>query len=172
MSRRVRSWLMLALVVLMINLPLVHSTWTRWQVERNGSDVTADPRRQRRARRRRRPGVLDLLHAPPNDIDPDQLEWAREVEKAAYDDAVASGTVTVRVLDGNPVTSRAEGQVVGTAGLVATLVADLLLVAFLWVLWRFGRYGRPEVLRLEALGDVVAERGRPRSWTSRTASST
>jgi hypothetical protein len=154
-SRRVRSWLMLGLVVLMINLPLVHSTWTRWQVDRNGSDVTAtlvdndvlgaddDP-------------AYWIAYTLPRDIDPDQLEWAREVDKATYDEAVASGTVTVRVLDGNPVTSRAEGQVVGTAGLVATLVADLLLVAFLWVLWRFGRYGRPEVLRLEALGDVVA----------------
>ena len=146
---------MLGLVVLLINLPLVHSTWTRWQVERNGSDVTAtlvdndvlgaadDP-------------AYWISYLLPSDIDPDQLEWAREVDKSAYDAAVASGTVTVRVLDGNPVTSRAEGQVVGRAGLIATLIADLLLVAFLWVLWRFGRYGRPEVLRLEALGDVVA----------------
>ena len=146
---------MLGLVVLMINLPLVHSTWTRWQVERNGTDVTAtlvdddvlgsddDP-------------AYWISYTLPAEIDPDQQEWAREVDKAAYDAAVASGTVTVRVLDGNPVTSRAEGQVVGSAGLVATLIADLLLAAFLLVLWRFGRYGRPEVLRLEALGDVVA----------------
>ena len=152
---------MLGLVVLMINLPLVHSTWTRWQVERNGSDVTAtlvdhdvlgaadDP-------------AYWISYTLPSDIDPDQLEWAREVDKAAYDAAVASGRVTVRVLDDNPVTSRAEGQVVGRAGLVATLVADLLLLGFLWVLWRYGRYGRrPEVLRLEALGDVVADADAP-----------
>jgi len=56
----------------------------------------------------------------------------------------------------SPVTARVPGHVISRAGLVATVIADLLLLALVLVLWRFGRYGRPEPLRLEAVGDVVA----------------
>ena len=162
---------MLSLVVLMINLPLVHSTWTRWQVERNGTDVTAtlvdndvlggadDP-------------AYWISYTLPSDIDPDQLEWAREVEKAAYDAAVASGTRH------RPRARRQPGDLARRGagrrhvpGWWPPWSPTCCCVGFLWVLWRFGRYGRPELLRLEALGDVVAGATTP-AWTSRTASST
>ena len=53
-----------------------------------------------------------------------------------------------------------EGQYVSRAGLYITLAADLLIVALVLLLWRFGRYGRPGPLRLEAVGDVtMAEPG-------------
>ena len=40
-SRRLKSALLIVVLLVMINLPLVHSVWTSWQVERNGVDVTA-----------------------------------------------------------------------------------------------------------------------------------
>ena len=82
------------------------------------------------------------------------------MERAAYDEAVASGQVTVQVIEGSPETARVEGQYVSRAGLYITLAADLLILALVLLLWRFGRYGRPGPLRLEAVGDVtMAEPG-------------
>jgi hypothetical protein len=137
-STRTKQIVWLVLLVLVVNLPLVQSTLTRWRVERSGTEVTAT--------------VVDSeVRGDPGDPSywiayrlpgPDRRPWAREVDKSAYGDAVESGRVTVRVLDDDPVTARVEGQVVSRAGLVATLVADLLILAFLWVLWRYGRYGR------------------------------
>ena len=101
----------------------------------------------------RRPGVLDLL-PPPEDIDPDQLPWPREVERATYDAAVAAGQVTVRVLDGSPASSRVEGHTSAGPGSAHPGRGPAAPPPVL-LLWRFGRYGRPELLRLEAIGDVT-----------------
>jgi hypothetical protein len=158
-STRVKSVLWLVLLVVVINMPLVQSTLTRRDVERNGTAVTAalvehdvlgdasDP-------------AYWISYRLPKDVDPDRLPWAREVERAAYDEAVASGQVTVKVIEGSPETARVEGQYVSRAGLYITLAADLLIIALVLLLWRFGRYGRPGPLRLEAVGDVtMAEPG-------------
>jgi hypothetical protein len=157
---RTKQIVWLVLLVLVVNLPLAQSTLTRLRVERSGTVVTAT--------------VIDSeVRGDPDDPSywiayrlpgPDRRPLAREVDKSAYDAAVESGRVTVRVLDDDPVTAMVEGQVVSRAGLVATLVADLLILGFLWVLWRYGRYGRygrPDVLRLEAVEDLTPGAGEP-----------
>jgi len=153
-STRLKSILWLVLLVVVINLPLAQSTLTRRNVEQNGTVVTAslvdhdvlgdagDP-------------AYWISYRLPEDVDPDQVPWPREVERATYDEAVATGQVTVRVLEGSPASSRVEGQYVSRAGLYLTLAADLVILLLVLLLWRFGRYGRPEPLRLEAVGDVT-----------------
>jgi len=154
-STRAKSVLWLVLLVAVINLPLVQSTLDRREVRQSGTDVTATLVDHEVLGDRDDPAYW-LSYQLPESIDVDQGAWAREVEQETYDAAVASGQVSVRVLEDEPVTALAEGQVIGRAGLVATLVADLLIVGFVLLLWRRGRYGRPEPLRLEAIGDVTA----------------
>ena len=156
MTTRIKSALVLALALVLLNYPLVAATWTRWQVERDGvptvvrvtdDDVVGSGD----------DAAYWISYVLPEDVDPDQTPWAANVDRATYDRAVDTGEATVRVLDGDPVQLRVVGQVVGRTGLVVTVVADLLILALVLFLWRSGRYGRrPRVSRLEALGDVEA----------------
>ncbi len=154
-STRIKSAVWLVLVVLLINFPLVQSALTRRDVERSGTDVTATVVDNEVLGDRGDPAYW-ISYRLPDRVDPDQRAWPRQVDRATYDAVVADGRITVRVIPREPVTARVPGQVVSRAGLIATIIADLLLLALVLVLWRFGRYGRPEPLRLEAVGDVVA----------------
>lgn len=151
--QRKRRILLVVLMVAFINLPLVHSTWTRAKVERSGTVVTAAVADHR---------VTDhdgedrywLAFTFPEGVDPDQEVWPAEVEKDVYDDAVATERVEVKVLEDQPSAYEAEGQVRHSSGLVVTLLADLILLAVVVLFWRFGRRSRPLPLRIAAIGDV------------------
>jgi hypothetical protein len=164
-SRRTKSRLVLVLLVLFLNLPLVHSTWTRYRVESSGDLVTATVVEGDVLGDAADPAYWIRYRLPESAVrdgtDQALLEQNREVSRAAFDEAMRAQRIGVRVLDGQPLTSRAVGQVTAYAGLWFTLVADLLLVGFLFVLWRFGRFGRPELLRLEAVGDVRSSSDEP-----------
>lgn len=154
MSRRIKSVAFLVLLLALINLPMIQASLTRRDVARSGTDVTATLVDSEVV------GGADdqaywISYRLPVDVDPSQGAWPRQVEQSAYEKAVAEGELTVRVIPGEPVTAQVPGQVVSRVGLVVTLVADLLLLGFVLVLWRFGRYGRPDTLHLEAVGDVL-----------------
>lgn len=144
---------MLLLLVALINLPLVHSTWTRWQVGRSGTDVTATLVEDRATETSGGDRYLVAFRFP-EEIDPDQDVWPAEVDQSAYDDAVASGEVRVRVLENRPAAYEVAGQVRSWAGLVVTLLADLFLAMMVLLFWFFGRRTRPLPLRVAAIGDV------------------
>lgn len=154
--------LLVGLLVLLVNLPLLHSTWVDRRVQGSGIDVTAT--------------VVDdrvvagqeywVSFTFPEDVDPDQKAWDAQVDEEAYDDAVASGQIRVRVLDGDPSAYRAEGAVQSRVPLVITLVADLILLVVLLLLFRYGGRGRVRApLQALALGDV--ERCAPGSLLER-----
>lgn len=153
--QRKRRVLLVVLMVAFINLPLLHSTWTRAKVERSGTVVTATVADHR---------VTDhdgedrywLAFTFPEDVDPDQEVWPVEVEEDVYDDAVATERVEVRVLPDSPATFRVEGQ--QTSGLVLglTIFADVVIVGMILLTWRFGGSlgrRRPD-LRMVATDDV------------------
>jgi hypothetical protein len=151
-TRRIRTWLLLVLLVVVVNLPLVHSTWTSSRIDGGGVDVTAEV-----TGNEVRDGGHWIEFTFPDDIDPDQRTWSAELDEAAYDAAVASGEVGVRVLEDQPSAYRVDGAVEGHGVLVVTLTVDGLLLIALLLLWRFrGRAGplRTE-LRAVALGDVA-----------------
>ena len=161
MKRRPRpkAVLLVLLLVTMINLPIVHSTWTRWKVERSGTDVTAPVVGN---------DVLGSAGDPEyyvsfrlsREIDPDQHAWPVQLDKASYDEAVASRTLDVRVLPDQPSAYTVDGQVTSRLGLVITLLADLALLVMVALAWRFRGSLRPQ-LRAVATGDV--ERCKPGS---------
>ncbi len=151
--QRKRRILLVLLLVAFINLPILHSTWTRWKVERSGTVVTAT--------------VVDdritaddegdrywLAFTFPEDIDPDQEVWPAEVEQDVYDAAVVTEQVAVRVIEGEPAAYEADGQVRHSFGLVVTLLADLILVLMVLLFWYAGRRTRPLPLRIAAIDDV------------------
>jgi len=148
----VRGWLLIVMVAMLVNLPIVHSTWTQWRVARAGTDVTATVTDT---------AELPPVHEPhyvvgfafPKRVDPEQSRWTARVDRAAYDRAVDERTIPVRVLAGSPADYRAEGQVTSPTGLVITLLADLgLLFMVLFAARHRGRF-RPQ-LRLAATSDV------------------
>ena len=151
--RRRRGGVLLAVLVLFINLPMLHSTWMSWRVDRSGTDVTAKVADHHVLTPESDPQYW-LGFRFPEDIDPDQGLWTARVDHATYEQAVADETVEVRVLEDNPAAYRVEGQVRSRVGLVVTLVADVILLLILLLSWRFGRSTRPLPLRVAAIGDV------------------
>jgi hypothetical protein len=132
-SGSLRKVLLVGLVVVMINLPFVHSSWQDHRIDTDGVDVTAT--------------VTDTAVDGDNhfvslrvDESADQpaFEGTVRVEKATYDDAAGTEQVRVRVLPGSTTVWRVEGESRSRVGLVITIVADLCLLVLLLLLMRFG----------------------------------
>ncbi|CAI9402395.1 hypothetical protein [Nocardioides sp. T2.26MG-1] len=143
---RGRTAFVLLLLAVVVNLPLVHSTWTDARVESAGVEVTATVVEHDDGSRR-------LAFRFPTDIDADQRTWSAEVDDTTYDDAVESGAIEVRVLEDDPSAYRVSGAVESRVPLVVTIVADVVLLILIMLMWRFGGRMRAR-LRAVALGDV------------------
>lgn len=150
------SWVLVAVVIALVNLPVVHTMWTRSSVERSGVEVLAEVTEARNLGTAASPSWW-LSYELPSSIDPEQASWSVEVDAATYEEAEAGGTVPVRVIEGKPATAIVEGEVRSSAGLIGTLVVDVLLLALLLLLWRVrrGRRAVETVETVEALEDVA-----------------
>ena len=152
MTRRTNRILLVVVLVAFINLPVLHSTWTRWQVDRNGTDTTAEVVDTRVLGDEADPSYW-LVFRFPEDIDPDRVPWSAQVDRETFEGAGAEGSVEVRVLEDRPAAHIVEGQVRNPLGLIITLIADAILLAILLLVWR-GRRTRPVPIRIAAIGDV------------------
>ena len=136
-----KNVLLVGLVVVMVNLPFVHSTWQDHRIDQDGVDVTAK--------------------VTGHDEDGDQHSVTVEVEKttarpsfggtvrvdeATYDAAVATGQVQVRALPGSATVWRVEGEATSNVGLLITVVADVFLLIMVLLLLRFGSRLRQEMV--------------------------
>ena len=151
-----QSLLLLLLLAFVINLPILHSSWTDWRIEGSGIDVTAtvtdtDVRGA---------GADEFWVAFrfDEDVDPEQQIWNAQVDEATYDEAERTGQLAVRVLEDDPSAYRVEGAVESYVMLVATLVADVVLFLLFLLVWRSSGRLRGQ-LRAVALEDI--ERGAP-----------
>jgi hypothetical protein len=151
------NWVLIVVVIVLVNLPLVHSTWTRSSVERNGVELRAQVTEARNLGTASTPSWW-LSYELPRSVDPDQATWSAEVDAAAYAKAEESGTVPVRVIEGKPASAIVEGEARSSVGLIGTLVVDALLLSMMLLLRRFRRLGRREVETVEALEDVALAR--------------
>jgi hypothetical protein len=165
MSRRPspKAVLLVALLVVLINLPWAHSTYQRWQLERSGTDITVPLVGAQQV------GSGDdaryyVSFGYPRRIVASGGTWIAEVDRPAYDAARADHRLTVRVLRGHAGIFSIDGQVRHHGGLVITLVLDALLVALVWLFWRFRSRLRPR-LRAVAVEDLAP--GEPGSLLDR-----
>lgn len=148
-SRRLLSVLLVVFIAFVVNFPLAHSTYLRWQVERSGVDVVAEVVDTREVG-----GDRLVVFDVPGDDRRDPFEGAvAEVDEATYDDASRTGQLDVRVLPDDSGVFRVEGQVTSRLGWVITLLADLFLVALVVLMVRFRAVMRVELV-LRATQDL------------------
>jgi hypothetical protein len=147
-----RRWLSVALVAfiaLLVNFPLLHGTYLRWQVERSGVDVVAEVTDTRAVG-----GDLLVEFTVPGDGQREPFEGAIvEVDAATYDEARRTGELDVRVLADDGRAFTVEGQVTSRLGLVVTVLADVFLVAMVVLMVRFRSALRVELV-LRATEDL------------------
>lgn len=164
-GRRGKSWLLYAMLVPVINLPIAQSLTTQHRLDVDGVDVEAT--------------VVDrTLGGSPDDPtyyvtaqlpaeggsgeDADGPTVSAPVDRSTYDDAGATGSIGVRILPSRPATAyRFDGEQHSRLGLWITLAADALLAGLVLLLWRTGRYRGLDVLRIEATADVAAAGAAP-----------
>lgn len=148
MTRRAKNIALIALVALMINLPLVHSTAQDLRLDRSGVDVAAQVTETREV------GDNNLVwFTVPAGGGLEESTGQARVSDAAYDLAVTTQQIEVRVLPENQAVYRAEGEVRSRVPLVVILVADLFLALIVLLMVRYGPRLRP-VLVLVATEDL------------------
>jgi hypothetical protein len=152
MSRRTNRILLVVVLIGFINLPVLHSTWTRWQVQRNGTDTTAEVVDTRVLGAEDDPSYW-LVFRFHESIDPRQTPWTAQVDQDTFEEARAADAVEVRVLEDRPAAHIVEGAIRNPLGYFITLLADVVLLAIL-LLVRRARQRRPVPIRLAAIGDV------------------
>lgn len=135
-----RALLVLVVVAVLVNLPVVHQGWQRWQLDRNGVEVTAEVTDGDVLREDSDPVYVVRFRLPEN-IDPQQETWPAEVSRASYEKADEAGTIGVRVLPGHPSVQRVHGQHAGVVGYVIIGVVDLVVLLLGLLLWRHRRSG-------------------------------
>ena len=131
--------LLVLLVVVMVNLPFVHSRWQDHRLDQDGVDVAA------RVTDHADDGHL-LTFAVPARGEQKAFGGTVPVDEPAYDAAVASGRTTVRVLPGSTTVWAVAGESRGGVGLVITVVADVSLLVLVLLLLRFGSRLRQDMV--------------------------
>jgi hypothetical protein len=143
-----KNGLLVGLVVVMINLPFVHSSWQDHRLDQDGFDIVATVTDHEER------GDQYRVAFDAKDHDYDYVAGSVSVDRATYDDAVASGTVQVRVLPASTTVWRVHGETTSNLGLVITIAADVFLLIMVLLLLRFGSRLRQEMV-LVATEDLV-----------------
>lgn len=144
-ARQGKYALLLLLVVIMVNLPLVHSTLRHQQVVDDGVDTFAEVVGKRTYGSAEDPHYwVSWVFEEDLDesVDGERRPWSAEVEKATYDAAHRGSQVRVRVVPDEPSAHEVEGAVRSRAGLWSTLAADALIVLVAGLVWAYRRRRR------------------------------
>ncbi len=134
---------LLIVVLLLVHVPFVHSTWLRWRVESAGVDTMARVVESSDADGR---GVL-VFELPATlggaVLGEDERRWTAEVSAASFDAAEQAGSVGVRVLPDRPSSYVVDGEVRGPGLWLLPLGLDVLALAGL-VMSRLLRSRQPD----------------------------
>jgi hypothetical protein len=140
---------LVAVVLVVINVPYALHEWQLHRVATSGEKVTATV-----------VGVSpagddgDVAFRFPASVDDQQKVRTVRVQGDVAAEAARTKTLEVTVLAGHPDVFHVEGQVRSWGGLILTLTADALVVLMLLLSWRFGgRLRRPTLVGI-AVEDV------------------
>lgn len=157
MASRRGVWLFsFVFLALAINGPIAYSQWQRHQIAQDGVVGTADVARTDSAPDDGDPTRFFVAFRFSKEVDPEQQEFTAEVDEETFNSADGSKLIRVRYLPDDPSANVVEGQVDRKLPYVMIAVADLCLLAFFALYWRFGRREGP--LRLLATSDVERSR--------------
>jgi uncharacterized protein DUF3592 len=129
---RLKNVLLVGLVVVMINLPFLHSSWQNHRIAADGVEVSATVTDHQDADER------FVTFRADEDGDQPAFGGTVRLDPAAYDAAVESEQVQVRVLPGSATVWRVDGESRSQAGLFITVLADVFLLVLVLLLLRFG----------------------------------
>lgn len=137
-----RGGVLVALVVvaLLVNLPLAHLAWQRWELSRDGVEVIAEVTDTNVLRATSDPHYVVRFRLP-EDVDPQRRTWPAEVGHAAWRDAEDNGEIGVRVLPGKPSVQRVDGAHASPVGYVVIGVVDAIVLLLGLLLWGRRRPG-------------------------------
>lgn len=163
LNNRRSALVLVVFAAVVINLPMAHSAWYAWRLDRDGVQTEAT--------------VVDTQRVPPDGdgkyvvefrfdrvLDPGQRVWFAQVDAATYDAAEADDRIGARVLPSRPATHEVDGQQQSSLPWVITLLGDVMLLAIALLYWRTRPTPGLE-LRLVATADV--ERCKPKASLER-----
>ena len=133
MKWRLKNVLLVGLVVVMINLPFLHSSWQNHRIATDGVDVAATVTDHDEAG-----GDRFVTFRVDEAGDQPALAGTVRLEEEAYAAAVESEQVQVRVLPGSATVWRVDGESTSSVGLLITVMADFFLLILVLLLLRFG----------------------------------
>lgn len=136
----------------LVNFPLAHSTWQQWQLDRDGVEVTAQVTDAAQQSDGADP-TYRIVFILPDEVDEGGSSWTAVVDEETRQQAQATGAVEVRVLPDDPSVHEVVGEVPSRVLVVATVVADLLLLGMVLLARRARGRMRPQ-LELRATEDV------------------
>jgi hypothetical protein len=122
--------LLILLVVVLVNLPAAHQTWTDHELRSKGRDVVATV-----VDGRRTAGSSLVDYRLPRDVDPRQRTYSAALDRDVYDRALRTNRLDVRVVPGKPGSNRPVGESGNPLFLVVALGADALLLVVLGLSW-------------------------------------
>lgn len=155
-SRRAKSLLLLAVVVVMINLPVLQSTLQSRRLARDGVEVTVPVVHHEVIENGSDTSYL-LAGRLAASVDEDESVVSGVVDHGTYSEALLTGSARVRVLPGRAATAyRFDGEVSGGhLGWWLTLGVDALLALAAWWVWRGARAAGRDRIHLEATEDLT-----------------
>src|SRR5262249_21467236 len=145
----VRRILLVAIALLVINVPFLVHEWQLHRAATDGIKVQAT--------------VLGLSHAGDDAIVsfrlPTSVDPSKDVRTAKIDGATAAASaqtreIGVKVLKGHPSVYQVDGQIRGVGALAVTVTADVLILFLIALSFRLGGRIRRPTLVARALGDV------------------
>jgi hypothetical protein len=136
-----KNVLLVGLVVVMINLPFLHSSWQNHRIASDGVDLTGTVTdHEEDGGDRFVTFRVDESRGQP------AIDGTVHLGAEAYADAVESEQVQVRVIPGSATVWRVDGESRSGVGLVITVVADVFLLILLLLLVRFGSRLRSDLV--------------------------
>ena len=156
LTGRRTALVLVVFAAVVINLPIAHSTWYGWRLDREGVETEAT--------------VVETRRVPPDadgkyyvefrfdrDLDPEQRAFVAQVDADTYERARADERIGVRVLPARPATYETDGQQTGSLLWVITLLGDLMLLGMALLYWR----SRPAGTRLHLVATADVQLCKP-----------
>jgi hypothetical protein len=153
-------WVLIALGAFVINLPMAHSGWYEWRLDRDGVDTEATIVETRRVPPEGDNATHVVEFRFDRELDPSQELWFATVDEDTWDRARADGRIGVRMLPDRPATQEVDGQDTSSLPWVITVLGDAMLLGIALLYWRAGP---PAVAQLRLVATADVERCRPQS---------